>query len=457
MKSLASSLLTSFANSLQGRPARARSQRNWMCVESLEVRTMMSAAQPTLTTALNLGDPTIWLKDAPVGMGSSNANTNVYRIQIDQEQIIVSPTFSASVWEIRARGADGTVAQSHKAGATIQVIGQSVHDAGWDFMPNQPGVDLVESSLKTTGPELVLVKGESSKIAMVMVDGFDTRSGAILQVLIAQETNQLPSNLPNGINVFTGEGITSTVVSQEDPSNMLDTEHLPMHSVDLFFSALPTAPTGVTPIDVTVHQAGKQDIYLHLNLDVVAPPAASPQAPVLGGSATSPTVAQLNFTATAGATGYVVQRQVGGQWQSYPTTLASNSTGCNITSMTPGTSLDFRVGAITPQGTIFSNVFRITQPAQAVKAPLLSGTASSSTVAQLNFTPTAGTTGYAVLRWVNGQWQSIKFGNSTTLASNYTGCTINSLTPGSMNYFCVGAYTSQGWIYSNVVPVTQPR
>jgi hypothetical protein len=220
-----------------------------------------------------------------------------------------------------------------------------------------------------------------------------------------------------------------------------------------------TSMTPGTSLSFRVGAITPQGTFYSNTLSITQP-GQTAQAPVLTGSASSSTVAQLNFTAVTGATGYLVQGLINGQWQSYTfgnsTTLASNFTGCSISGLTPGTSLSFRVGAITPQGTFYSNTITITQPGQTAQAPVLSGSATSSTAFHLNYTSVTAATGYIVQRLVSGQWQSYTFGSSTILATNITNCNITGMTPGTSLSFRVGAITPQGTFYSNTLTITQP-
>jgi len=93
-------------------------------------------------------------------------------------------------------------------------------------------------------------------------------------------------------------------------------------------------------------------------------------------------------------------------------------------------------------------------------APWLTATAVSGTQINLAWNHVAGANGYVVDEWMNGAWHELG-----TVGSNYTGCSIINLNPGTTYYFDVGAYNSTGtsWAYwtsattsANTVTLTEP-
>ena len=120
---------------------------------------MSESTQPTLQLFADMsGDLTLAISDAP----SPVDHSWVFKIQIGSEQMLVQEpgTTVFDDWNILARGADGTLEQSHAQGTPIQFLGEACCDAGWDFLPNQPETsptpDIIAGTAVVPGPELVV-------------------------------------------------------------------------------------------------------------------------------------------------------------------------------------------------------------------------------------------------------------------------------------------------------------
>jgi hypothetical protein len=295
------------------------------------VQILSESAQPTLQVFADIsGDQSLWISDPPSPVDYSW----VFKIQIGAEQMLVQPSSTSSDWYILARGADGTVEQSHAQGAPIQFLGEACCDAGWDFLPNQPETsptpDIIAGTALVPGPELV-ISPSAQWIAEVQITESPRPAGDTPQVTILEEStdSELMDNLPNGLDVTHG----------------IENLQGPIYSVHLVFSADPNAPPGITPITVIVHQADQHDITLFLNL-VVPPPVILAPNPPNSVTATAVSSSQINVSwdAAPGATGYEVDQYIGGSFKKIAS-VAGNITSYSVGGLSPGTEYEFRVGA----------------------------------------------------------------------------------------------------------------
>ena len=76
-------------------------------------------------------------------------------------------------------------------------------------------------------------------------------------------------------------------------------------------------------------------------------------APTLAATAVSGTQINLSWGKVTGATAYVVDELIGGNWKPIQT-LGSSSTGYSVTALSPGVTYTFKVGATDTAGTEFS-------------------------------------------------------------------------------------------------------
>jgi Fibronectin type III domain len=297
------------------------------------VQILSESTQPTLQLFADVsGDSTLAISDAPSPVDHSWA----FKIQIGSEQMLIQEpgTTVFDDWNILARGVDGTLEQSHAQGAPIQFLGEACCDAGWDFLPNQPETspypDIIAGTAIVPGPELV-VDPSAPKLAEVQITEFDRPAGDTPQVIIVQEStgSELMDNLPNGLDVTHG----------------IENLEGPIYSVHLAFSADPNAPPGITPITVIVHQAGEDDITLFLNLVVPQPVTLAPNPPnKVTAQAVSSSQINLSWDAAPGATGYVVEQFIGGNFKEIAS-VGGNITSSSVGGLSPGTEYEFRVGA----------------------------------------------------------------------------------------------------------------
>src|SRR5262249_10640479 len=113
----------------------------------------------------------------------------------------------------------------------------------------------------------------------------------------------------------------------------------------------------------------------------------------------------------------------------------------------------FEVVAVNSAGSASTNWLAVTtQSATAIAAPQnFTGSAASTTTAQLSWSPSAGATGYSVY-WYNGS-QAQLIGN---VAASTTSVTITGLTAGTTNQFYVAAFNATSSSATAWIAVTQP-
>ena len=115
-------------------------------------------ANATLGANVVVGDESLIVANPPANLVV--ATHTLYLIQIDQEVMMVQPPATSSSWTIQARGVDGSLEQNHSAARRIFFLGVAHHDAGWDFFPNQPVIDLVDETLPVQAAPLDQDGGE---------------------------------------------------------------------------------------------------------------------------------------------------------------------------------------------------------------------------------------------------------------------------------------------------------
>ncbi len=149
-----------------------------------------------------VGDESLIVSNPPANLVV--ATHTLYLIQIDQEIMMVQPPATSSSWTIQARGVDGSLEQNHSAGAPILFLGLARHDAGWDFFPNQPVVDLVDETLPVQSAPLDQDGGEFAGGA-----GGQFVAGTYFYVVtaIGAAGESLPSN-EQSVTVGDGDEVT---------------------------------------------------------------------------------------------------------------------------------------------------------------------------------------------------------------------------------------------------------
>ncbi len=160
-----------------------------------------------------------------------------------------------------------------------------------------------------------------------------------------------------------------------------------------------------------------------------------PATPSFTSTVASDTEVDVVWGSVSGASGYVVDEMINGDWQKIGK-FGSHTTSDAVTGLAPGTAYDFRVGASYPAGTSWADAQSITTPPN---APSFAATVASNTEIDLSWSAVFGATGYLVEEMVDGAWSQI-----ASLGSSATGDPVTALTAGVAYEFRVAAYNAGG-------------
>jgi hypothetical protein len=164
----------------------------------------MSLVKTTLTAAITPGQLVFGVASTATGFPTVGTivNTPVQVIQIDDEYMFLVQVLSPGVIQVRSRGADGGVADSHDVNATV--ITSSVPT---DFPATAPGQSTVRPQF---APDLESY-GQSGAIAVPIQDTKAFLTGSVAQAM----TLGAPSLASNGTElVITSQtGFAHTVVA----------------------------------------------------------------------------------------------------------------------------------------------------------------------------------------------------------------------------------------------------
>jgi subtilase family serine protease len=175
---------------------------------------------------------------------------------------------------------------------------------------------------------------------------------------------------------------------------------------------------------------------------------SAPQASVM---AVNSTTAQLNWTTVSGATGYRIYQIVSGQSVLLGSVSAATSSA-KITNLVAGSTASFVVEAYNSTSVADSAIVSVTLPtSQTLSAPVVHGTAASTTAAQLSWGAVTGAQGYRVYIWSGGQ--AVLLG---TVSASTTNVRVTQLSPGHTYQFLVEAYNGATVADSSWVTVTMP-
>lgn len=172
-------------------------------------------------------------------------------------------------------------------------------------------------------------------------------------------------------------------------------------------------------------------------------------------TAASSTVAQVSWTASAGATGYLVFEKSGTSWVQV---WSGTGTSVSVSGQTAGATETFYVEAYigtatAPTSTASSASVSVVMPkAAALLAPTnVTAKATSSTTGTLSWTDSAGATSYAIYYW-NGR-QAVYLGS---VSSTTTSVTISGMTANTTYQFEVVAVNNTSSAASAWVSLTTP-
>ena len=185
--------------------------------------------------------------------------------------------------------------------------------------------------------------------------------------------------------------------------------------------------------DVAAYNAAGTSWANFQSVSTLSPPAA----PSLKAAVVSGTQVKLSWNKVSGASGYLVDKWVGGVWKQIGS-FGSSTTSDTVSGLSSGTTYYFTVGAYNAGGVSWSNSQGVT-PLSPPAAPSLKATPVSSTQVNLAWNTVSGASGYLVDEWINGAWKQIGiFGSGTTSDP------VSGLSPATTYYFDVGAYNSVG-------------
>jgi hypothetical protein len=169
-------------------------------------------------------------------------------------------------------------------------------------------------------------------------------------------------------------------------------------------------------------------------------------------TASSSTVAQVSWSAAAGATGYLVY-----EWNGFQAVQVANvtsgATSVSVSGQTAGATEYFYVTAYNATSSASSGWVSVVMPAAAaVAAPTnVRAAATSTTTATLSWSASAGASGYRI--YYSTGSGAVLLGS---VGAGTTSVSITGMSPGSTYYFYVAAYNSTSSAASNWVALTTP-
>ncbi|MGO8752794.1 MAG: fibronectin type III domain-containing protein, partial [Thermoguttaceae bacterium] len=174
-------------------------------------------------------------------------------------------------------------------------------------------------------------------------------------------------------------------------------------------------------------------------------PARPPATPPLSATAPSGTQIELSWRTMPRASGYVVEQWIDSAWSQIGS-FGSRVTSDTVSSLSPGATYTFRVGASGSAGTSWSRSRSVLLSLPA--APSFTAAPVSETQINLSWSTVSGASGYLVEEWINNAWSQIG-----SFGSGVTGDAVRGLSPGAAYTFRVGAYNAVGtsWASSQSV------
>jgi subtilase family serine protease len=169
-------------------------------------------------------------------------------------------------------------------------------------------------------------------------------------------------------------------------------------------------------------------------------------------TAASSSVAQLSWTASAGATGYSIYWWNGSKAVDLGN-VAAKTTSVSVSGLSPGSTDKFYITAFNATTSASTAWVSVTMPSAAVLAAPqnVTATALTSTTGQLSWSGSAGATGYEIF-WMNGS-KAVAIG---VVSASTTSVTISGLSASSSYSFYVLAYNATSSAASATVSLNTP-
>ena len=187
----------------------------------------------------------------------------------------------------------------------------------------------------------------------------------------------------------------------------------------------------------------------------LANPKPKPAAPSFTATAISTIQVSLSWTKVTGASKYLIEELVNGKWVQLPS-VKKNFTQSTVSGLTPDSQYTFDVGYVkggkhweTPKLATTLPLPKPTPP----QVPNWTGTAISSSVIEVTWTPEPGTS-YEVIGFDYGApgWQVVQ-----PFSTSYDGAYVYGLDPGTSYEFNVVAQNSAGTTAGTAAYVTTPN
>ncbi len=154
-------------------------------------------------------------------------------------------------------------------------------------------------------------------------------------------------------------------------------------------------------------------------------------------TAVSPSRINLDWTGSAGTSGYRVYEQIGGQAKLIAT-IGPTETSYAVTGLSPNTTYTFQVAAYNFMGstaTAWGHATTMSPPVRVSVVPSVQLLATSNTSVQVSWTASAAAVGYRVYEFIGGHAVQV-----ASVSSNITSVNVDGQTPGTTEYFYVTAY-----------------
>ncbi|WP_010587039.1 fibronectin type III domain-containing protein [Schlesneria paludicola] len=247
-------------------------------------------------------------------------------------------------------------------------------------------------------------------------------------------------------NVVTADHSTITISVASGPGALANTSTVSVQAVNgvATFNKLILATTGT----YTLRASDGALISAVSSTFTIGATLASPQNVIV--VALSTTAAKLSWNAVSGTQGYRIFQVIG--TQSYLLgTVSSSTTAVQVTGITAGSRVSFKVEAYNSSTVADSAVVSVTMPSVTLNAPTVTVRATSASTALLTWTAVAGTQGYRVY-YLSGGVRTLL----GAVSANVTSLNITGMSGGTGYQFQIEAYSGTTVSDSAWVAVTMP-